>query len=475
MRCIKICLLCLCLWYVMWSGETFAQYAYKDLEFPELTFTPPDVERHTLDNGMRLFLIEDHELPVISIYALVKTGSIYEPEDKLGLAGIVSDVMRTGGTNAYSADEINETLEFLASEVEVDIQDELGAVELWTLKKNFDTSLSILADVLRNPVFAQEKVELAKAQALEEIRRRNDTPDTIASREFMRIVYGKMHPLARIPQPSTIQAITRDDVVAFHKTYFHPNTVMLAVTGDFASADMVKALQTTFADWGSQEVNLPEIPTATYAPTPSVNLIQKDVDQTTLVLGHLGLTSDNPDYAAVTVLNLILGGGGSSNRLNQRVRNDLGLVYYVGSYFGAGLRDYGTFMIFCATRNESVEEVIRVILDEIRDLRQHEVSSEELQGAKNQYLNSFVFKFATVDDIIRRRMFYEYFGYPSDFLETFRERVMRVTSDDILRAAQTYLQPEKMTLLAVGDGESIRSALSTFGQVYDLVPDPVAF
>jgi predicted Zn-dependent peptidase len=457
----------------LWSGEILAQHAYNDLEFPELTFTPPEVERHTLDNGMRLFLVENHELPVIKIYALVKTGGIYEPEDKIGLAGIASEVIRTGGTSTYSADEINETLEFLASEVEVDLQDELGTVELWTLKKNFDASFAIFADVLMNPIFAQEKVELAKAQALEEIRRRNDAPDGIASREFMRIVYGKMHPLARIPQPETIQAITRDDVVAFHDAYFHPNTVMLAVTGDFESADMITTLQTAFADWESQDVSFPDVPTATYALNPSVNLIQKDVEQTTLVLGHLGITSDNPDYAAITVLNLILGGGGSSNRLNQRVRNDLGLAYYVGSYFGAGVRDYGAFMIFCATRNEAVEEVIRIILDEVRNLRKQEVRPEELQAAKNQYLNSFVFKFATVDDIIRRRIFYEYFGYPPDFLETFRERVMHVTSADIRRVAQTYLQPEKTTILAVGNGESIRSALSIFGQVQDIVLDSV--
>jgi len=458
---------------VLTIDDVFAQKAYQELEFPELTFTPPEVERHTLDNGMRLFFVEDHEVPVISMYALVNTGSIYEPEEKIGLATVTSEVMRTGGTSSRSADDVNETLEFLASEVEVDIQDELGSVELWTLKKNFDTSLEIFADVLRNPAFAEEKVELAKAQMLEVIRRRNDTPDSIVSREFMRVVYGKMHPLARIPQPETIQAITRDDLVAFHQQYFLPNNIMLAVTGDFESAEMLESLRATFADWVSQDIRFPEVVTARYDPQPSVDLIQKDIEQTNVMLGHLGIKSDNPDYAAVTILDLILGGGGFSNRLYQHVRNDLGLAYSVGSHLGAGVRDYGVFMIFCGTRNDAVGEAIRVILDDIRDLREHEVSAEELQAAKNQYLNSFVFKFATVDDIIRRQMFYEYFGYPPDFLETFRERVMQVTAADLQRVAHTYLLPDSMTILAVGDAGSIRSVLTEFGEVHDIALEPV--
>jgi zinc protease len=250
--------------------------------------------------------------------------------------------------------------------------------------------------------------------------------------------------------------------------YFYPNSVMLAVTGDFDTAGMIAALETTFSDWAPQTVKLPEVPQATYELQPSVNLIHKDTGQANLMLGHLGIQAENRDYPALTVLDLMLGAGGFSNRLYQRVRNDLGLAYTVASYLGAGMRDYGAFMIFCGTRNESVGEAVQVIMDEIRDLREHEVGAEELQAAKNQYLNSFVFKVATVDDIVRRHMFYEYFGYAPDFLETFRQQVMRVTAADIQRVAHTYLQPERMTLLAVGDAGAIRPALQKFGEVQDI-------
>ncbi len=471
----KIVGLCvgLCLGWGIWLTGAGAQQSYRDLTFPELTFTQPDIEQQTLDNGMRLFLVEDHELPIIKLYALMKVGSIYEPEDRIGLATIVSEVMRSGGTAAYSADDINETLEFLASEIEVDIRQELGTVEAWTLAKNFDATLAIFAELLRSPVFHEEKVELAKAQILEMIRRRNDEANEIVSREFLRLVYGPMHPLARIPQPATIQAITQEDIVAFHNAYVHPNSVTLAVTGDFESAEMVAKLQAAFGDWPPQDINYPDVQRATFDLRASVNLVPKDVEQTTLMLGHLGIRAENADYAAVTILDLIFGSGSFSSRLYQHVRNDLGLAYSVGSRLGAGMRDYGAFMIYCATGNESVTEAIQAIMAEIRDLRDHEVSAEELDAAKNQYLNSFVFKFETVDDIVRRHMLYDYFGYPSDFLTTFRERVMNVTVADIQHAAQTYLHPDGMTILAVGAADGIRPALTNFGDVQELSLDPV--
>lgn len=449
-------------------GISFAQQTYKDLTFPPLTFIPPQVERHTLDNGMRLFFVEDHELPIISMYALVKTGGIYEPEDKIGLAAITSEVMRTGGTSNRSADEINETLEYLAAFVEVNIGEELGSAELWTLTKNVDTSLEIFADVIMNPVFDQAKIDLAKNQMFELIRRRNDSPEGIRSREFMRVVYGKMHPLARIPQIDTITAITRDDLLAFFQTYFFPNNIMLAVTGDFAGDEMLQKLEATFQNWKPMDMTFPDVETVPYKLFPSVNLIHKDVEQANLAIGHLGIKADNPDYPAVQVLDLILGSGGFSSRLFQKVRNELGLTYSIGSYLGAGTRDYGVFLIFCGTRNDAVHEAIAVILDEIKQLTETAVSDEELQAAKNQYLNSFVFKFATVNDIVRRKMFYEYIGYPPDFLETFRNRVMNVTKADVLRVAQQYLHPDKMIILAVGNAKELKEPLSTFGEVHEI-------
>ena len=458
---------------VIISEIAAAQQSYKDLTFPPLTFTPPQIERHTLENGLKIFLVEDHELPIISMHALVKTGSIYEPVEKIGLATVTSEVMRTGGTTHRSADDINTTLENLAASVEIDIENESGSADLWTLKQHLETSLAIFADVIMNPAFDQAKVDLAKTQLLEMIRRRNDEPESIRSREFMRVVYGKMHPLARISQIETITNISRADLLAFHQTYFHPNNLMLAVTGDFEPAEMLRKLTTSFQDWKSAEITFPNVETVVYEFQPAVNLIDKAVEQTNLAIGHLGIKADNPDYPAVRVLDLILGSGGFSSRLFQKVRNEKGLAYSVGSYLGAGTRDYDVFMVYCGTRNDAVREAITAILDEMKKLTDTEVSDEELQGAKNQYLNSFVFKFATVNDIVRRKMFYEYVGYPSDFLETFRERVLQVTKADVLRIAKSYLHPESMVILAVGNANEIQESLATFGQVQEIILDKV--
>lgn len=453
--------------------SSFAQQTYQDLEFPPLEFSPPSIERHTLENGLKLFFVQDHELPVISIYALIKTGQIYEPADKIGLGVITSEVMRTGGTATRSPDEINETLEFLAASVEADIAEENGSVELWTLKKNLATSLDVFVDILRYPAFEQSKVDLAKSQMLEMIRRRNDSQPEIRSREFMRVLYGKMHPLARIPQIETIMNISREDLVAFHQRYFQPNNIMLAVTGDFDPEEMFHTLTNVFQDWQSQEVTFPEVETVNYAMAREVYLVHKEVEQTNLALGHLGIKADNPDYPALRVLDLILGAGGFSSRLFQSVRTERGLTYSIGSSLGAGIREYGAFLIYCSTRNDAVSETISVILEEIKRLTQQEVRDEELEAAKNQYLNSFVFRFATVDDVIRRKMFYEYVGYPSDYLETFRDNVMKVTKEDVLKVANTYLHPEQMVILAVGNREEIQDDLSDFGQVQEIVLEPV--
>ena len=450
-----------------------AQKSYQDLVFPPLNFTPPDVEHNTLENGMRVFFAQDHELPMISMYAMIRTGDMYEPEEKLGLATIASEVIRTGGTENRTSDEINELLEFLAASVEVDVNDEMGTAELWTLKKNIDTSLELFADILRNPAFEQDKVELALSQMFEMIRRRNDSPQSIRSREFERMLYGKMHPLARIPQVETIQRITRDDLLSFHQKYFHPNNIMLAVTGDFETADMLEKLEAVFGDWEPEQIEFPKVETVAYEFSPAVYLIDKDVEQTNLAIGHLGIKADNPDYPAVRILDLILGSGGFSSRLFQKVRTERGLAYSVGSYLGAGTRDYGEFLIYCGTRNDAVAEAIQVILDEVEAFLETEVSERELEAAKNQYLNSYVFKFATVDNIVRRKMYYEYVGYPADFLENFRESVMTVTQADVLRVAKSYLHPDNMKILAVGRGEEIKDALAAFGDVLEFELDPV--
>lgn len=439
--------------------------SYKDLKFKPLEFKPPPVDRVELANGMVLFLAEDHELPIVNISAKIRTGGIYEPADKVGLAELTGIVMRTGGTQSRTPEEINKELEFMASTVETSIDDESGSAGLFTLKKNLDKSLEIFADILMHPVFDKDKVELAKAKALEAIRRRNDSPQGIAKIEFQKLIYGKTHPLARTTEIETINNISREDLVDFHKKYFHPNTILLGITGDFDKAEMIEKIEKVFAGWEKVKVDYPEVPPVNTQVKSTIALFDKDINQTHIIVGHLGTKITNPDYPAIRVLDEILGGGGFTSRLYKKIRNDEGLAYAIYSNFEAGLRDYGTFEVILQTKTESTREAIDAVIDQIKRLTQEEVSDEELQVAKDQYMNSFVFRFDTLSKIVQRKMLYEYYGLPIDFLEKFRDKVLNVTKADVLRVAQQYLHPDNLVIMVVGNRNKIEKDLASLGPV----------
>ena len=238
----------------------------REMEFAPVEFSPPKPERVPLDNGMIVYLLPDHELPLISMSLTVKTGDIYEPADKVGLAGMTGALMRTGGAGSRTGDEIDEALEFISANVSAHIGSDSGSASLDVLKKDFEFALGIFIDVLRAPRFAQDKLDLAKKRAIENIRRRNDRPSGIASREFYKVLYGEHHPYGRITTAKGISRIAREDLQAFHKKYFHPNHMMLGVTGDFAREEMLATLRKTFGTWPKSNVDFPAVSPSEFHP-----------------------------------------------------------------------------------------------------------------------------------------------------------------------------------------------------------------
>ncbi|MFQ5677548.1 MAG: M16 family metallopeptidase, partial [bacterium] len=258
---LTLSLLALTLVALAFSDFSFAQKYYKDITAPKLhDLKIPEVKQVTLDNGMQLFLLEDHELPLINVSARIRTGSIYEPAEKIGLASITGQVMRTGGTKSRTGDEIDEILESIAASVETSIGESSGSASMSVLKKDFDTGLTILADVLMNPEFRQDKIELAKVQERSSIARRNDDVGGIAFREFAKLVYGPESPYARQSEYATIDKITRDDLIAFHKKFYHPNNVMLGIWGDFNSKEIIGEIEAAFKAWPKAEIKFPPKP-----------------------------------------------------------------------------------------------------------------------------------------------------------------------------------------------------------------------
>jgi predicted Zn-dependent peptidase len=443
------------------------------MKFDPVTFTVPDVERVVLDNGIIVYLLPDPELPLVSVSAMIRTGAVYEPADRVGLASLTGTVMRTGGTARMTGDQIDEELEFLAASVAIGIGGESGTAGLDILKKDLPRGLAIFADMLRAPAFEPAKVEQAKRQVLEAIRRRPDNPAGIAAREFRKLIYGADHPFGRESTTDTVSRITREDLVAFHRQFFVPNSLMLGVTGDFEKAAMLDALRKAFGDWKPQTAALPPIPPVTASTSSrSVYVLHRDITQTHLRVGHLSVKEDDPDYFALALLEDILGGNSFTSRLFRDVRSRQGLAYSVGSRLFPGNLGPGVIMLQALTKAPTTHQTLSSMLDQMERLRKEPVTDEELQLAKDAFLNSFVFSFADAGQIVGRLMSLEYHGLPKDFLQRFRDSVVKLTKMDLLRVAYKHLHPDRVIILAVGKDDAFEKPLSTFGRINALTLKP---
>jgi zinc protease len=449
---------------------------YKQLKYPGLhDVVVPEVQRVTLPNGMRLLVLEDHELPLIYISGRIRVGSIYEPADKVGLADITGEVMRTGGTTNKTGDELDEELEQIAASVETGIGQDSGYASVSVLKEDIDRGLEILADVLMHPEFREDKIDLAKMQHRSSIARRNDSPRSIASREFDKLIYGPESVYARHTEYATIDNISRDDLVVFHRRFFGPNNMILAVWGDFDAQQMIARIEKAFKGWEKIDLDLPGKAKVDYSWPATVNLVSRpDLNQSNIYLGHIaGLMSD-PDYAALTVMNQVLGGG-FTGRLFKNVRSRQGLAYSVFGTYSSHYDHPGVFYMGCQTKSESTVHAIEAIIAEARKMTEEEVTDEELALAKDSYLNSFVFNFDSTGEVISRLMTYEYYGYPADFLQKTRENIEKVTKADVLKAAQAHVKPGAMQILVVGRPDDFDQPLSTLGTVNSIdvtIPTP---
>jgi len=439
-------------------------------------FQVPAVVREELPNGMVLYLVEDHDLPTVRLSAMIRAGRIYEPGAKTGLADLVGEVMRTGGTERYPGDKLDELLENMGASVETGMDEASASASLRCLTENFDEVLAIFVDVLRHPAFPQEKLDLALTQAKSGISRRNDDASGIANREIQKLYYGATSPYARQPEYDTLAAIAQPDLVEFHKYFYHPNNLILIAGGDFETAAMKAKLAAAFGDWPRAETFFPPDPLLSETPM-SVNYIEKaDVNQSKIRMGHLGIRWDDEYLFPLSVLNEILGGGFSS-RLFTEVRSKRELAYGVWAWMITGNHHRMPFTVGVDTKSESTVEAIQLIMKELERVRVEPVTVEELRRAKEGLKNSFVFNFSNPFSIASRKASYEFWGRPADFLDTYLAKVDAVTAADILAAAQARIHPDEMAILVVGKAEDFDAPLSSLGfgeaSVIDIaIPEP---
>jgi zinc protease len=443
----------------------------RKLAFPPLNFQLPKSERVQLKNGMVVYLLQDHELPIVSLTAYLNAGSIYDPPDKVGLAALTGATLRSGGTLSTSPDKLDRELEFMASSIESAINTDHANVSLSTLSKNLDRTLALFTEIMTKPAFDPARVELARSHAIEAIRRQNDDPKGIAGRELNRAIY-QGHPLGRIPTLASVQAVSRDDLISFQKRYFYPANTTLAVSGDFDRKKLLDSLETLFAGWPNHAASFPEVPAPKEDLSAQVLHVQKEVNQSVIRMGHLGIDKNNPDLYAIKVVDYILGGGGTS-RLTQEIRSNQGLAYNVDSYFETGRRFRGPFVAETETKSETTARAITLLSSIIAGMTQAEVSEVELKLAKDAIINSFIFGFARSDAVVNQQARLEFYGYPEGYLANYRDNIARVTRQDVLRVARKYLHPDAMKLVVVGDERKFDKPLSSFGSVQEIKLDHI--
>ncbi|MBD3235355.1 MAG: hypothetical protein GF330_01460, partial [Candidatus Eisenbacteria bacterium] len=392
-----------------------------------------------------------------------------------GLAEVTGTVLRTGGTASVPGDELDARLEQMGGYIESSISTSEGTVSASFLAADAEEGLALLADLLRNPAFPEEKLDLAKVEKRTQISSRNDEPLQIAFREFRKLMYGADSPYGWHPEYETIEAIGRDDLVRFHRTYFHPDRMILTVAGDFETEAMLAEIEHVFGSWPPIGQPLPPDPLVAESGPQGVYYAEKEgVTQSTVLFGLLGTLASDPDYAELKLLNQVLGEG-FSGRLMNEIRTKRGLAYATGSGPGVGWHHRGVWMAYVLAQSESTLVATDLLRHEIERITREPVTDEELERAKDVELNQLVFDLSSKGAVLNRKAFYEFHGYPSDFLERYQARVASITAEDLLAAAQRHIHPDDLATLVVGLEEDFSGDIASLGKVTEIditIPDP---
>lgn len=436
----------------------------RTMKFAPLNFSIPKVERVLLSNGTPVYLLNDAELPIVSIYAMIRTGSVYDPPAKTGLASLTGMMLRNGGSSLMEPARLDDELEFMASSIESGFSADNGSLSMTCLVKNLQPTMEMFADVMLRPRFDQARLEVSKRQMIEAIRRRNDDPKTAADNQLLKALYPG-HPLGAEPDKKTVEAISREDLIDFHKRFVRPDNMIIGVAGNFDRATMIEQLNRLI---GSVKPDtpllLPEIPQPDPVFSAEILYAPKQVNQSVIRMGHSGITKDSPDLYAIRLLDFILGGSFTS-RLVMEIRTNQGLAYNVGSHFDIGRRFTGTFTAETETKSGATVKTISLMQSIINGIRNAPVTDEELALAKESIINSFLFAFTTPSSIVIQKMRMEFYGYQPDYLEKYRERIGGVTSGEILEAARRHLHPDKLKIVVIGDEKGFDKPLSGLGAV----------
>lgn len=421
-----------------------------------------EFKKQTLDNGLIVLHAERHNLPVVMVSLLLKVSPLNE--NKAGTAYLTSNML-TEGTTKRKASEISEEIEFIGASIGASTGHDYTTVSLSVLKKDIEKGFEIFSDVLLNPLFSEDELKRKKELIKGSLKQQEEEPSFIAGRAFIKEVFGG-HPYGRLVEGSmeSVDSIAKNDIVNFYKEHYLPENALLAVVGDITFQELDSLIKKYLAKWmrqsasggaGDRRQETESRDRTEKKKEPRIVLIDKDITQANIHLGHMGISRDNPDYYSVSVMNYILGGGGFASRLMKTVRDDMGLAYSIHSSFSAN-KEAGRFEVEVQTKNESAATVIKEISKQIKRIKTEFVTDEELRDAKSYLTGSFPRRLETSRKIADFLTVVQFYNLGDDYIEKYPEYINRVTKEDILRVAEKYLDDENYILIVVGNQKTVK-------------------
>ena len=404
--------------------------------------------RVVTENGMTVLIVDRPSLPIVTVTVLMKAGAIYDPDAKSGLSYMAADMLDEG-TKTRSAVQIAEQIEFIGGTLTAQGGEDFATATLRVLKKDTDLGFTLLADILMNPRFDTKEVARVRDELVGFLQSEKDEPGTIATKAFNEIVF-KGHPYRRPANgdEKTVTKLTRQDLVTFHDRFYRPNRAIMAIVGDLGEAEALALVKKHFGKWTPKVLPLQAFPAPEPLPKPILKLIDKDLTQATIILGHVGIHRRNPDFYAVAVMNYILGGGGFSSRLVHRIRDEQGLAYDVDSVFEANVMP-GPFAVHVQTRNAAANQALASVFQELKRIRTEPVSYQELSDAKAYLIGSFPLRMDTNAKLASLLNLVELHSLGLSYFDDYPKAIAAVTKEDVLRVAQKYLNPDRYALVIV--------------------------
>lgn len=406
-----------------------------------------NINRFVLSNGLTVLHVERRNLPIVAVSILIKASPFNEPVEKAGLSNLTAELL-TEGTKKRTAKEISEQIEFIGASLDSSAGNDFTMINLSVLKKDIDTGFDILSDILLNPVFPEEEIKRKKELIKGGLRQSEEDPSFVADRAFRKALYGD-HPYGRLVTGTedTIDRIGKEDLLRFHSEYYRPNNAIVSIVGDVTDSEVREIMERYLGIWEPKEIPFLKDTTET-VNKQDIILIDKELTQANIIIGHRGIKREDPDYYAVSVMNYIFGGGGFSSRLMQTIRDEMGLAYDIHSFFDARKMG-GFFSIGVQTKNETAATVIEEIVKELRRIKAELVTDEEIEDAKAYLTGSFPRRFDTNKKIADMLVAMEFFNLGLDYINRYPEYIKSITKDDIIRVAKRYLDTDNYILVVV--------------------------